>query len=130
MTRIFADDERVVELHPLPIPVAKVVPCAVGKGCQIHRLTPVRNNPHGFVCADEGAVQSSKLMPLSRFIQHVAATDEFLGSVLIQHDAGIDHAGDVECYPAWEVGFIIPVTTSVDGLCVARMRWIPTARAF
>ena len=83
-----------------------------------------------FLVGNERAVHADRHRGAGLQEQHVAVPEQLLRAHLVEDRARVDLA---ETWNAMRVGMLAlirPVITSTEGRCVARMRWMPEARAF
>ena len=67
---------------------------------------------------------------VGRLVEHVAATDEVLGTGRVEDRPRVDLEAIANAIRLGKLALIRPVTTLTDGRWVARTMWIPVARAF
>ena len=84
-----------------------------------------------FLVVDERALRADHAAAGGLEHEHVALTQQQFAAGLVEHDAGVEAAERTwkQMRPGM-LDLMRPVTTCASGRCVARIRWIPTARAF
>ena len=92
-------------------------------------LAQEAGEPRALLLGDVRAVQADEARRGRRQEQHVALAEQLLGAVAVENRPRVDLRRHAERDARRQVRLDEPVMTSTDGRCVARIRWMPTARA-